>query len=812
MLNFLNRMTKQLLKCFLACILATTLLNAQEKKEIPDIEKIYIHTDRSFYTVGESLWYKAYLVYAYNNLLLDNSHILYVELVSPDSKIIARNKTQLDNGLGHGDFKLTDSVGVKNVGTYQIRAYTNYSRNFGDDFIFKKEIEVIDVFDKQTDTKETASKLKPKTAEVNTNEASQNTFNVQFFPEGGSLINDVQSVVAFKAVDNHGNPIKIEGKVFDSNEELVGMLYSSHEGMGKFQLKPQKGNQYNAKVSISDGNQIDVPLPKAHETGYLLSCKKVEERDIVTIKTNSETLAQQPNTPLTIVSTTRGISYFEGRQSVSSTIFSFELPKTNFPEGITQLTLYDASLRPQSERLVYIEKEQDLQVTVATDKKVYKPSEKVTVNISSKTKAGALASASFSLSCTDLNGLEDTKDYGTNISSYFLMESDIRGQVHNPSYYFDASNSNRLYHLDLLLLTQGWRDFLWKEVPKINDSLNYKPEKVFTIAGRVKQLFGNKPKANSNMTLALMGKTGINIFDTETDSLGMFKFDNLVFYGKANMFLNSKNDKGKGKGEIITFPFEPDPIPVAFKKQPTSFPLVTNAIKETILRKYVNYGIAPENILDEVEIIAKKKNTTQSLYGMPDFSYVVGDETPVFNDIYQLIQYNIPGVIVDGDTIRFMRFSGPAHIILDGFPLFDQSQLDFILPDNVEKIDAIKGPSAAIFGSEGANGIIAIYTKDPTANVRSKKEFHNISQHIEGFYDARVFYSPDPNKPSLEMQNTDAVRNTLYWNPYIHPDQTGTSQASYYNSEVETTVKVTLEGITATGIPVVKKVFYTIEK
>jgi TonB-dependent SusC/RagA subfamily outer membrane receptor len=292
----------------------------------------------------------------------------------------------------------------------------------------------------------------------------------------------------------------------------------------------------------------------------------------------------------------------------------------------------------------------------------------------------------------------------------------------------------------------------------------------------------------------------------------MFKFDNLIFYGKANMFLNSKNDKGKGKGEIITFPFESASMPVAFKKQPTSFPLVTNAIKETILRKYVNYGIAPENILDEVEIIAKKKNTTQSLYGMPDFSYVVGDETPVFNDIYQLIQYNIPGVIVDGNTVRFMRFSEPAHIILDGISLFDQSQLDFILPDNVEKIDAIKGPSAAIFGSEGANGVIAIYTKDPTANVSSKKEFHNISRNIEGFYNARVFYSPDPNKPSLEMQNTDAVRNTLYWNPYIHPDQTGASQASYFNSEVETTVKVNLEGITATGIPVVKKVFYTVEK
>ncbi|MEN3323758.1 TonB-dependent receptor plug domain-containing protein [Mariniflexile soesokkakense] len=811
MLNSLNRITKQLLKCFLVFFTTTILLNAQEKKSIPKIEKVYIHTDRTCYTLGESLWYKAYSVYAYNHILFNESNILYVELISPDSKIISRNKTPLENGLGHGDFKLTDSIGIKKPGTYQIRAYTNYSRNFGNDFVFEKEIEVIDVFEKQKEAKETAGKLKPRKADENVIGSSEKSPNIQFFPEGGSLVNSVQSVVAFKAVDDYGNPIKVEGKVFDANEELVAMFLSSHDGMGKFQMEPQAGKAYHAKVSISDGRLISVPLPKVNETGYLLSFKNVQGKDIITIKTNKETLTETPQALLTFVCTTRGASYFEGSLPLTSTTLSFELPKSEIADGITQITLYDANLRPQSERLVYIEKEHDLQVSVTTNKKVYKPLEQVMVNVSSKTSTGNLVPASFSLSCTDTNGQNDTKDYGTNISSYFLMESDIKGNVHNPSYYFDSSNPKRLYHLDLLLLTQGWRDFLWKEMPKMNDTIYYKPEKGFTVSGRVKQLFGNKPKINSNMTLALMGKTGINIFDTQTDSLGIFKFENLMFYGTTNMFLNSKDDKGKGKGEIIAFPFEQNPMPVEFKKQSTSIPLITEIIKETMLKKYVNYGIAPENILDEVEIIAKKKNSTPSLYGIPDFSYVVGDETPVFNDIYQLIQYNIPGVIVDGDSIRFMRFNGAAHIILDGFPINDSSQINFILPDNVEKIDAIKGPSAAIFGSEGANGVIAIYTKDPTANVQSKKEYHNINQRIEGFYDARVFYSPDPNKPSLEMDNTDAVRNTLFWNPYVHPDQTGTSRATYYNSKVETTVKVTLEGITATGIPVVVKTDYIIK-
>ena len=812
MLNFLNRETKQLITCFLVCVISILSFHAQENKSIPRLEKVYIHTDRTTYTLGESLWYKVYSVYAYNHLLYNESNILYVELISPDSKLIARNKTRLFEGLGNGDFELVDSLGVKKAGTYQLRAYTNFSRNFGTDFVFKKDIEIIDVFNKSEAKGSKLDNLKP--IANNSKEALENTFNVQFFPEGGSLVNDVESAVAFKVEDAKGKPIEVKGKVFESNGALVALFITKHNGMGKFPFKPLKGKSYYAEVSVLNGVPIKVSFPNAQETGYLLSFKKIRDKDVITIKTNQETLSQKPNEELTLICTTRGITYFEGTQPLTQTAVSFQLNNSDFPEGITQVTLYDASAKPHSERLFFIEKEHDVQVDLTTDKKIYKPAEKVTVTVTSKTKNGDVAPASFSLSCTDTNGINNEKDYSTTISSYFLMESDIRGKVYNPSYYFDISNTKRLEHLDLLLLTQGWRDFIWKTIPQPQDSIRYNVEKSFTIAGSVKQLLGNKPKANSNITLALMNKDGLNISNTVTNSSGGFKFDNLIFYGKTTMFLNSKNEKGKSNGEIIYYPVEKPPMKVDINKKALTFTdTTTNTIKENIYKKYVLYGIAPENVLDEVEIIAKKKNNTPSLYGMPDFSYVVGDETPVFNDIYQLIQYKIPGVMVDGDTIRFMRFNGAAHIIVDGFPLNDPSQLTFVLPDNVERIDAIKGPSAAIFGSEGANGVIAIYTKNPLANVQSKKVFHSIKETVEGFYNARVFYTPNLETTSFETDSKLAVRNTLYWNPYIFPNEkTGIFQTTYSNSDVQTKVKVSLEGITASGIPIVLKTDYVIEK
>jgi len=181
--------------CFLWSVLSIGILQAQDTKTIPEVEKIYLHTDRSTYFIGEDLWYKAYDVRATNNLLFDNSNILYVELISCDAKIIARHKTNLEMGLGHGDFQLADSLGVK-PGVYQLRAYTNWNRNFGDDFVFKKEIEVIDVFEshsKSNKAQNSTTAINPKTIEVN----KQNTIKVDFFPEGGGFFEKCSKCCSF---------------------------------------------------------------------------------------------------------------------------------------------------------------------------------------------------------------------------------------------------------------------------------------------------------------------------------------------------------------------------------------------------------------------------------------------------------------------------------------------------------------------------------------------------------------------------------------------------------------------------------------
>ncbi|MGQ7944240.1 hypothetical protein [Flavobacterium sp. WC2509] len=798
--------------CFLWIVLSISFLQAQEKKTIAAIEKIYLHTDRSTYFIGEDLWYKAYAVRAYNNFLFDNSNILYVELIASDSKIIARNKTNLELGLGYGDFQLLDSLEVK-PGRYQLRAYTNWNRNFGDDFVFKKDIEIINVY--QPGSAPNPAKKNDNTEVINAfTSGAKNMSKVDFFPEGGSLLENVASIVGFKAVDSSGKPIDVTGEVFDSNNELITSFVSSHDGMGKFQIIPIEGKQYYAKIKTKAGVELRSELPKVTKLGYLLNYRLFKGKNIITINTNSETLAQNPNGVLTVVCKARGISYLESNQTLIETSLSFELPKDKIPEGISQITLFDSNNKPQSERLVYIEKEHDLEVSLATDKTSYIPEEKVSITVSSKSKTGVPKSASFSLSVTDMNGEEEDKDLGTNISSYFLMESDIRGKVNNPAYYFNSKNLKRLEDLDNLLLTQGWREFLWKTTPIINESVDYVAEKGITIKGKVKQLLGSKPLVNTNLTLGLMNKKNFNIFNAVTDSIGRFKFENLMFSGKTKMYLSTRNAKGKFRGEIVLRRIENPAIPVTFKSESIDFPETTNQSIENVFKKFLAFGGKPDNFLKEVKITSKKKFDSTSMIGIPEFTYVADTSAANFVDIYQLIENVIPGTTVElteGDfprlTVRFFRYKHPPVFVIDGFRE-GLDRLDFVLPSEVLKIEAIREPqSGQYYGSK--SGVIAITTN---GNKRKPKVFHTIYNELEGFYTARVFYVPDPSKPNPELDDNAAVRNTIYWTPYLNPDKTGNASVSYFNSSVETKVKVVLEGMTASGIPVVKKMYYTIKK
>jgi hypothetical protein len=408
-----------------------------------------------------------------------------------------------------------------------------------------------------------------------------------------------------------------------------------------------------------------------------------------------------------------------------------------------------------------------------------------------------------------MNGEEEDKDYGMTISSYFLMESDIRGQVYKPSYYFNPENSKRLEHLNNLLLTQGWRDFIWKSLSKPKDSITYKAEKGFTISGKVKQVFGQKPIVNNNITLGLVNKHGFNAFSATTDTLGRFDFKDVMFFGKTNLYLNSRDDKGKFKGKIVMDSIERSPMYISLKKEQIILPQSTNTVVENVIKKFTGFDIKPENVLKEIEVKALK-NKVNPWYGVPDYSYVVDRKEA--NEYYNFVDYlneKLRGIV----AVNSVEMTGkdiselPFAVLIDGFEAVHSDQLFSVSLDEALKIEVVSG--IHIGALYGKNTVISIITSSKKGNT-SKKVFHSIKQEIEGFYEARTFYAPNPEEVNQEPFDKKAARNTIYWNPYVHPEKTG--NVSYYNTNMETKVKVVMEGITDSGTPIVINKYYFIKK
>ncbi|WP_165769913.1 TonB-dependent receptor [Flagellimonas pacifica] len=808
---FTKTISVNLLLLFSICFSAISQQKKSlEDSSIPIIEKVYLHTDRSNYAINEDLWYKVYVTYAYSNTILDHSKVLYVELISPDSKVIARNITRLDQGLGNGDFSLSELDGFK-AGTYQLRAYTNWTRNFGKDFIFTKEIKVVDL---GATVPNKGVGQQPNLATKQKSFASTDKVDLQFFPEGGSLLAGVTSKIAFKSVDQYGNPIEINGNIFDENGNLLTTFSSLHNGMGIFILNELKPQNLFAEFSIkNDTTKIKKALPKVLEEGYLLGINERKGKYYISLKTNKKTFEKNPREQLTLVASTRGITYFEGSQALQSPNLTFVLPAQDFPEGITQITLYDEAMKPHSERLVYIHKEPSAKVTLSIDKTAYTPKQKVNLTVTSKTTEGQIIPASFSLVVKESNGTNKSL-LNSNICSYFLMESDIKGKIFNPGNYFDVSNPKRFAQMDLLLLTQGWRDFLWKSIPEPISKEYYKAEKGIIISGKVKRTGkNNRNQYKINMALTKEG----DIFMNDVDALptGDFIFDPINFNGHASLLLNSQNQKKENAGNLELYPICQDTLAIDH----IFFSFTTldegNLFKQQLIQKNMNYGVSSGNQLDEVVVTSKrnveeKKPKTNSI-GNADIVRVLDDRTPSFRSLLQLIPYAVPGTVQSGKSIRFSRFNDPALILMDGLQI-DSDILGDIVPDDVERIEAITGPGGAVYGQQGGNGVIMIFTKPGARNRAFKKKSYTVSQLVQGFYNARKFYAPNYGDPTTLDFNKRDLRNTIFWEPYVHPNENGTAKLSYYNSEASNSINLVLEGITETGQPIVVRKSYEVNQ
>ena len=642
--------------------------------------------------------------------------------------------------------------------------------------------------------------------------STSNQADVKFFPESGELVTGVRSRVGFKAVGADGLGMKVSGFITDKGNNKIVEFESEHAGMGQFRLQPMPDEIYTAHIKFEDGSERTFSLPRILPGGYVLSVTNTNPEKLLVHIITSENV--QTEGKFTLVAQTNGLVNFVAKNKLQAQLFTAEIPKTRFPTGILQLTLFSPTNEPVAERLVFINHSDFLNIGLSTSKPVFEKREKVKLMLHAKDEKEKATVGSFSVSVIDETKVPFKESMETTIISNLLLSSDLKGFVENPNYYFTDITDEKIRHLDILLLTQGWRRFEWKNILSNSfPNLAYQPETNMEISGRVKALNG-KPVVGGKVTL-FSSSGDVFLIDTLTDANGEFRFQDLIFSDSTKFIVQARNEKDRKNVEI-----ELNRIPAQLVTKNKNAAMLEINVNRSILPYLQNsknqfdelrrYGVIGKSImLSEVKVVEKKpilKNSS-NLNGAGNADAIIKSED-LQNCAFlsQCLQGRVAGIIVSNGIVYSTRSMGssfrgpvPMQIVIDGM-MVEPEFISSINPVDVESIEVLKsGANTAIYGMRGGGGVLIINTKRGEVN----KDYRNyapgiISYNPKGLYKGREFYSPNYEDPKINTKMAD-LRTTIYWNPNVVSDSTGKASVEFYNGDGPGNYKAVVEGINING-------------
>ena len=747
-----------------------------------DQQKVYLHTDRDEYMAGEPIWIKSYVLDAATLLPDTISKDVYVELLNMNNQSVASIILRSKQGFSNGNIQLRDTI---LEGNYQIRAYTNWMRNFDKDFFYYKTISVKNPNYENVITKPRLKDIKRFNRIM---KRKENDYVVNFFPEGGTLVQGIASNIAFKAETSLGTPLKVSGTVFDNKGNEVATFKDTHDGMGVFKLTPQPKTKYTAKVIFENGKKSNFSLPQAAPKGFVMTVDPYEKKEIrVFVEANRDVSNNIASNEVIVVGQSRGIITYVSKGEVLDKPVISNISKKLFPSGVAQITLFNGRGEPVCERLVFIDQQVENsanKVDISTTNK----GDSVLVNVKMTKPDGTPVNGNFSMSVVE--NLENTNNSAKeNILTNLLLTSDLKGRINDPSYYFE-NNPDANKHLDLVMMTHGWRRFVWKELlaNKLPETPNQKPGGI-SINGRITRDFFGIPISDSKVILSILN-TYNDKFVTITDSKGKFEFPIMDYEDTINVKIEAtKPSGGKAVQIILGDTLVPDittlTYPAFLNESFEKRKMRLNARKEYIEKRKIP---APPK---------EEENLPGRIYDTPSNVLKVKDDANTYSTITQYMQGRIPGVQVIGDRIIIRGIStilgstDPLYL-LDGVPIGANS-LSSLNPMDIDRIEVLKGPEASIYGSQGANGVVAFYSKRGHFMKRGVIEFGML-----GYHKAREFYVPPYD--SWKYKPSDyKIRRTIFWGPNVSTDAKGEAIVRFKKTFATEKFGLTMEGVTTAG-------------
>ena len=604
--------------------------------------------------------------------------------------------------------------------------------------------------------------------------------------------------------------------------------------MGILGYIPVQGKKIYLKCSNANGIDKQFELPQTDLNAYSLTTSLRGKRHLISIQKS----IHAPDIPLYVLAHCRGEVLFFSEWDKNQGFISFS--QEQLPAGVIQFILFDAQMNPLSERLVFNKNDgATAKVDFFSDKKVYEKRDKVIVTLTAPLQpspegreAGETpentalppslwgrVGVGLSVAITDDNDF--AVDSTTTILSTLLLSSELKGYIENPAYYFQDNNESATA-LNYLMLTHGWRRYKVPEVVKGQIEYPYIPFQTYKrITGKVTNLLSSNPVAGSEIIL-MTKYEGVRV--TTTDVNGLFVFQDIDIPDSASFFLQALNRKGRSltlKVEVdqesfpeLTFTMQNHITKITAKENKTE------TRDETFLEKSEQRAMYDDDIrlihLEEV-VITAPRNTIKRDEPRLQFWANQSSDVTLRRDIFEKHHrayvsdylWFVGGVYVSPEGyIKIRGGNGKPLILIDGLeqdwpelPMHhpSQSPLERVTVNEIESIDVFKGFGKAMFGMQGANGVISITTKRGEGRPPTEKSYYAVYTPL-GYQKPVDFYSPKYETLESKHSVIPDYRTTIFWKPdIVISEDAEAASFEFYTADFKTTYSVVIEGLTSDG-------------
>lgn len=772
-------------------LLACSDLRAQEKidsllftleDQFP-LEKVHLHLDRDYYSPGETIWFKGYVLADRQTGAF--SRTFYIDLIGEDGQVLANKALPMIESAAASGFDIPAKYAARKI---YLRAYTRWMQQIDANSIPLRTVVV--------------NPLKPSTSEK-----PNPTPELFFYPEGGDWVGGLATTVAFRASFSNGEPANIKGSIVDSKGKKLSDFQTVHFGMGTFSATPEAGESYKAVWKDGTGKTKETPLPAVKTDGLILQVNLKENELKYTLRrSNTATL-----TNLYVVAQAKHQMQYIARINLTNKQeVTAPINTDSIPDGVLQITVFDANRQPVAERLVFINHNNHYFITDFTlaEKSFEKRARNVLLVAVSDTFRSNL-----SVSVTDL-ALNQPASSTPSIFSDLLLASDVRGHIYRPDYYFTSTSDSLEFHTDLVMRTTGWRRFSWSKL--LTDGLpaiKQLPQQYIQLNGKIVGLNATQLAGRSVNLMLNTGAKANSLLTLPVSKEGTFEIPELYFFDTAKVYYQINNDKDRRLTSQASFQLSADlvranelPKPDLSSSNFNSIPDTTSLKKQAQLSALHLNNVSKLKELEVVTVKSTAKSATRKLEDQFVSGLFSGGDGQVFNlvddllaqgafNILTYLQGKVAGLQINTSGTGSATWRGtPTSFFLNETPV-DLAQLQSINIQDVALIKVFRPPFIGAAGG-GGGGAVAVYTKRGDITPAGFKGLDNAT--IQGYSSIREFKGPD--YPANDKSAIPDYRPTLLWSPFVLTDkQTRKIYLPFYNNDQGKAFRVVIEGINEQG-------------